>query len=122
MLPDDNSPPPFSFDPLATPPTPRASNAVGPMLVGLLMLLIGIVIGYLSHPALVGYISPSPTPSPVPPTLTAAPSPVPTVDAAASATQAAYAAQLMDFVIANTRHFIGNPSAKVTLIEFSDFQ
>lgn len=88
------------------------------MLVGLLMLLIGMVIGYLSHPALVGYISPSPTPSPVPPTETAAPSPVPTVDVA----RATQAAQLMDYIVANTRHFTGNPDAPVTLIEFSDFQ
>lgn len=117
MLPD-NTPSPL-YDPLGNSPAPRAPNAAAPMLVGLLMLLIGIVIGYLSHPALVGYISPSPTPAP---TSTTAPSPMPTVDTAASATQAAYAAQLMDYVVANTRHFRGNVNAPVTLIEFSDFQ
>jgi hypothetical protein len=43
--------------------------------------------------------------------------------AAAEATQRAAQGQaLMAQVVANTRHFKGDPAAPVTLIEFSDFQ
>ena len=30
-------------------------------------------------------------------------------------------AEISDLIIANTRHFIGDPNAPVTIIEFSDF-
>ena len=31
-------------------------------------------------------------------------------------------AQLMDYLVSNTTHFEGDPNAKVTIIEFSDYQ
>lgn len=106
----DTSPPP-----LESPTPPNNSHALVTVLTGLVMLLMGIIVGYLSHPALVGYISPSATPVP---TGTTAPTPKPTVDTA----RATQAAELMDYIVANTRHFRGNVNAPVTLIEFSDFQ
>jgi protein-disulfide isomerase len=30
--------------------------------------------------------------------------------------------QLMDYLVSNTSHFMGDPNAKVTIIEFSDYQ
>ena len=42
--------------------------------------------------------------------------------AVAVETQAAASAQMMDYLIENTRHFKGDENAPVTIIEFSDFQ
>ena len=110
MRSDIPSPPPIE-----SPPPPNTSNALVTILTGLVMLLMGVIVGYLSHPALVGYLSPSATPEP---TSTTAPTPKPTQDTA----RATQAAELMDYINANTRHLRGNANAPVTLVEFSDFQ
>jgi protein-disulfide isomerase len=71
----------------------------------------------------------TPTETPVPPTTT--PTPTNTLipqtataqeQAAVSQTQAAANADLMKYLIDNTRHFKGDPNAPVTIIEFADFQ
>lgn len=86
------------------------------------MLLIGVIVGYLIHPVVAGVITPA-----TPTALAALPSPpaseptaalTPTPDAA----RATQAAAVMEAVVARTRHFKGNPTAPITLIEFGDFQ
>jgi len=86
--------------------------------IGVAMLIIGLLGGYYLRPLL----SPSPTPvavgegnstSNTENVLT-----VPTPDATRSAQQQA----LMTAVVERTRHFLGDPNAPITLIEFSDFQ
>ena len=111
------------------------------LLIGLVMLLAGGVIGYLSRPSLAQWLAPEPTRraevvitvvastaalpeaqatlASVAPTATpnvVAVTPPPTPDTSAQA------AQLMSSLIAQTRHFKGDPAALVTLIEFGDFQ
>jgi protein-disulfide isomerase len=68
------------------------------MLVGMVMLLVGLVAGYVGRPIIESRTNPN-------------------SDQAGQAS-----ASLNDLVISNTRHFIGNPDAPVTIIEFSDFQ
>lgn len=76
--------------------------------VGVVMLVIGLLGGYFARPLLVA--------SPAPPTTAA--SQTSGEAAGSSANQAA----LMEAVVAQTRHFKGDPNAPVTIIEFSDFQ
>jgi hypothetical protein len=88
------------------------------LVVGLLMLAVGLVGGYYLHP-LVGEgateagLAPSSINSGTP-TI-----PTPTVD---PTVVAASRQEMMTFMVENTRHFIGEPDAEITIIEFSDFQ
>jgi len=81
-------------------------------LVGLAMLLVGLAVGYLARPVI--------TPEP------ASPTPVATAGTAVSATDPSGSnpstETLMAAVVAQTRHFRGDPDAPVTVIEFGDFQ
>jgi protein-disulfide isomerase len=93
--------------------------------VGLAMLLIGLLAGFLLRPLLP--VRESAIQSPRTAAEGGAPQPAATVSggpfAAAEATQAAeQAAALMEAVVGQTRHFRGSASALVTIIEFSDFQ
>lgn len=90
-------------------PTPRALALPAVAALCLTMLTIGLIIGYTGHPIVAAWIAT--------PTLTPSPTPPPTATVIAPDR-----AELMDYVVANTRHFRGNPEATVTLIEFSDFQ
>jgi hypothetical protein len=86
-------------------------------LVALITLLIGIALGYTARPML----DPAPAPTPVVIVVT------PALNTAANATTPAAPtttkrATILDAVIAQTRHFKGDPNAPVTLIEFGDFQ
>jgi protein-disulfide isomerase len=92
--------------------------------VGLAMLLVGLLAGFLLRPLVpVAQFAAQP-----PRALSdQGAQPAPTVTggpiAAAEATQAAeQAATLMQAVVGQTRHFRGSADAPVTLIEFSDFQ
>lgn len=76
---------------------------------GFLMLVVGLVAGYLIRPM----ISPLLTPKDSAPAVSADANP-----ADANAGQPG----IKDFVSAQTRHFLGDPNAPVTIIEFSDFQ
>ena len=84
--------------------------------VGLVMLVIGILVGYFGRPLV--------TPQP----LEAAPATEAAVVASSAASQANPSASnpspqaLMEAVVAQTRHFRGDPNAPITIIEFSDFQ
>lgn len=85
----------------------------------LTMLAVGLIIGYTGHPMVAAWIAtPTLTPSPTPPPTATAAAPAQT----SGAELAERRAELMDYVVANTRHLRGNPEAAITLIEFSDFQ
>ncbi|TKJ29532.1 MAG: hypothetical protein CEE40_07910 [Chloroflexi bacterium B3_Chlor] len=74
----------------------------------MIVLVIVVLVGCASRPG----ATPEPlSPTPVTPTATAGPS----VGNTATPT-------LMDIVAAETRHFVGDPNAPVTIIEFGDFQ
>jgi PBP1b-binding outer membrane lipoprotein LpoB len=74
------------------------------MIVLVIVVLMGCASGPVGTPD-------SLSPTPVTPTATAGPS----VSSTDTPT-------LMDIMIAETRHFVGDPSAPVTIIEFGDFQ
>ncbi|MCI0549935.1 MAG: DsbA family protein [Anaerolineae bacterium] len=77
--------------------------------VGLMMLVLGLLGGYYLRPLILGQSSSTvPIVAPV---------------AAISTTDNSAAQQdLMKTVVAQTRHFRGDPNAPVTIIEFGDFQ
>lgn len=77
--------------------------------VGFLLLILGLVGGYLIRPA----ISPLLSKSTATPTVSAKAEP--------GATNAGQPG-IKDYVVAQTQHFLGDPNAPVTVIEFSDFQ
>ena len=77
-------------------------------LIGLVMLLIGVGLGYVGR----GVIGPEATASRG--TATAA--------AAAIQTRSASNQEVMAAIIAETRHFKGDENAPVVMIEFSDYQ
>jgi len=88
--------------------------------VGVAMLLLGALAGYFGRPLLVDNPDTGST---------AAISPPPTADSVEPASAPESASEqdvsrqeMMDFLIAQTRHFKGDPEAPVTMIEFSDFQ
>jgi protein-disulfide isomerase len=76
--------------------------------IGLIGLLIGLVIGYMGR----GVLGPEAT----------AARGTQTAAAVAMQTRSAANQEVMKMVIAQARHFRGDPNAPVTLIEFSDFQ
>ena len=88
-------------------PTIRLSNWLM-VVVGLVMLFIGMVLGYYGRP-LVG------------PEAKSAKS-TGTAQAIALQTQEAANKQLMEYLSGKLQHFQGDPNAPVTIIEFSDFQ
>ena len=97
-------------------PEPRPAIVIGPIIfhsrttpvIGLMMLAIGLMTGYWGRP-MVGQ------------TAVAEVRPTPAAPAEAEAV-AEGNDQIMQVVVADTRHFLGDPAAPVTLIEFSDFQ
>jgi protein-disulfide isomerase len=78
-------------------------------IVGLAMLILGAVGGFFLRPLI------QPGDDPASP---AAQVEAPAVTAAANPN----AAQMMQLVTEQTRHFAGSENAKVTIIEFSDYQ
>jgi xanthosine utilization system XapX-like protein len=93
-------------------------------IVGLLMLVVGLLGGYLIYPAISEQLAPE-TP------VAAAPANTPSGEAPtaanppsqASVTQApANLQEVMDYLVPQIRHFRGDPEAAVTIIEFSDYQ
>jgi hypothetical protein len=83
-------------------------------------VMVGIVIGYLGRPLVASEPQRS-TPSRAENVADSPTSAGPTATPESSASNAS-AQTLMDAMIAQTRHFRGDASAPVTIIEFSDFQ
>ncbi len=98
-------------------------------IVGLLMLVVGLVGGYLLYPQVsarlmgeapvaVASVAAAPTAA-APPEVSASGS---EPAAAPPAPSDADRQEMMAFLVDQTRHFRGDPGAPVTIIEFSDFQ
>ena len=87
-------------------------------IVGILMLIVGLFGGYYLYPLF--------SPDQLPRTVTESPPselddvhlPTPTTDP----NRASQQQELMNAVVERTRHFLGDPNAPVTIIEFSDYQ
>jgi len=85
-------------------------------IVGLVMLALGLFAGYSARPILDPPVTPvAEVPASESSTSASAEQPV-TED------QEARQQQLMEVVLSRTRHFKGDTTAPVTLVEFSDFQ
>ena len=102
-------PPEPTTESLEAEPAPEPRRArVHPLATFLIGLVIGLFIGYGGRPsATAPATQPQATRTPVLP---------------GQARNASGAPTLMDTLIAQTRHFKGDPNAPVTIIEFSDFQ
>ena len=103
--------------PLGTQPSSAATITIQSWMtpiIALVMLVIGLLLGYYGRPLMRGgaqsLVQPGTTLNGAPPAA------IPTADNSASQQQ------LMEAVIAQTRHFRGDPNAPVTMIEFGDFQ
>lgn len=80
--------------------------------VGILMLVVGLLAGYFARPILSPMLPGGADP------LSAPVASVQTPDPADQQNRE----QMMAFLNEQTRHFKGDPDAKVTIIEFGDFQ
>jgi protein-disulfide isomerase len=76
--------------------------------IGLATLLVGLIVGYLAR----GMVGPEASSA----------RGTETAVAGAVQTRSATNKEVMDLIIAETRHFKGDPNAPITMIEFSDFQ
>lgn len=86
-------------------------------ILAILMLVIGLAGGYFGRPLL------ERSNNEVAPVVVAATDEVlPTTDPVAAATAEARGQQLLAAVVSQTRHWLGDENAPVTVIEFSDFQ
>lgn len=88
-------------------------------IIGLVMLAVGFAGGYLGYPLINNREKTTTIVTSQPQSSTAQPTQIP---ATANPTEEANRAEMMDFLVAQTRHFEGNEDATVTIIEFSDFQ
>lgn len=92
--------------------------------LAVLALVVGLLLGYFGRPLInkeadtAGELAALASPEAISPGDT--PSlPTPTTDPTAVAESQQ---QLMDYLVSNTTHFLGDPNAAVTIIEFSDYQ
>ena len=79
-------------------------------IIGVLMLVLGLLVGYYGRPIM---LNQAPSEASV---NSESPVVIPTTDNSAAQQK------LMETVLAQTRHFMGDPDAPVTIIEFADFQ
>jgi len=85
-------------------------------IIGLVMLMIGLLVGYYVRPLTLAQSSSATTPSVATLSAITPPAAIPTTD------QTAAQKNLMASLIPKMRHFKGDPNAPVTMIEFGDFQ
>ena len=92
--------------------------------VGLLMLVVGLLAGYLIHPVISEQLA---TETPI--AVVAANTPSGDAPSEANPTSQVAVTQeppnlqeVMDYLVPQIRHIKGDPEAAVTIIEFSDFQ
>ena len=86
-------------------------------IVGVVMLVLGLLVGYYVRPLTLAQSSNATTASLVTP-----PAAIPATAPPSGTAQSAAQQSLMDSLIPKTRHFKGDPNAPVTIIEFGDFQ
>jgi protein-disulfide isomerase len=99
-------------------PATARGNPLAIVVVGLVMLIIGIMIGFFGR----SLVTPQPLDAaPVASVDTPEPPVVSESDAVAAGGNPS-PAMLMDAVVAQTRHFKGDPDAPITIVEFSDFR
>ena len=79
-------------------------------IVGVVMLVLGLLTGYYGRPFMLHQAQPEASVN------SEAPVVIPTTDNSAAQQE------LMETVLAKTRHFMGDPDAPITIIEFADFQ
>ena len=79
-------------------------------IIGVLMLVLGLLVGYYGRPIM---LNQAPSEASVNSESAVV---IPTTDNSAAQQK------LMETVLAQTRHFMGDPDAPVTIIEFADFQ
>ena len=86
-------------------------------IVGVVMLLVGLVGGYFLRPLVPSSQAQAeaPTQNPAEVSSVQTQAPQPTMDPATRK-------QLMDYLMPNVKHFLGDANAPITLLEFSDFQ
>lgn len=87
-------------------------------IIGIIMLVVGLLGGYFLRPL----ITPDPAPVAVQGDASTSAESVPNTIPTPNAERAAQQQELMNAVVERTRHFLGDPDAPVTIIEFSDFQ
>lgn len=86
-------------------------------IVGVVMLVLGLLVGYYVRPLTLAQSSNATAASLVMP-----PAAIPRTDPSSGTAQSAAQQRLMDSLIPKIRHFKGDPNAPVTIIEFADFQ
>jgi hypothetical protein len=102
-------------------PQPRSVTVRLDSLITLFFgLMLGIVIGFMGRPL----VTSQPQTAPVAPATgpTSASQPAGQSKAAQTSAKSAGTQARLDNVVAQTRHFKGDPNAPVTVIEFGDFQ
>ena len=126
---DDLQPPtPIEPAPVQPAPEPRAAIFIGPLIVrsastpivGLVMLVAGLLIGYFGRPVVAARLAGA-TATPVATAVVATVPEAPEVSINPNP-QPRSQEELVAYLIAQTRHFKGRADAPVTIIEFSDFQ
>jgi len=85
---------------------------------GLVMLLVGLAGGYFGRP-LISRGNPAAAQVTA---ATASTNPESQTAATASPEEQASREEMMAFIVSQTRHFVGNPEAAITIVEFGDFQ
>ncbi len=93
--------------------------------LAVLMLVVGLLAGYFGRPLLSKGAVPTAEVAVVnTPSTTLAANQTPVATVAVDPTMAAISSQeqLMAYLVSHTTHFMGDANAKVTIIEFSDYQ
>jgi protein-disulfide isomerase len=99
-------------------PVSAGGNPLAIVVVGLVMLGIGITIGFFGRPL----VTPEPLDAAPVASVDTPESPVVSESDANPDGGNPSPAMLMDTVVAQTRHFKGDPDAPITIVEFSDFR
>ena len=91
--------------------------------LSVIMLVVGLLAGYFGRPLVNKADGTTPIVAVTTPGANVTPGQVTTATSTVDPTEiAASQKQLMDYLISNTNHFQGDANAKVTVIEFSDYQ
>jgi protein-disulfide isomerase len=115
----------------ATPEHTPQQNPFSLIVVGAVMLVIGVLVGYVGRPlvagpangsAAAGQETPAAANDSAPAAAQATDPPINEQPAAPATPSEADRQQFMQLLIEDTRHFRGNPDAPITMIEFSDFR